>query len=114
MLVRVAELAGGGRALGGTLFALPPGPRKWRPTPEALRRMTALHDAAIRVIKARPRMSVGTEAAHGLEQELLDGLIECLSGRPEDARTGSARRHAEIMARVQEVRRAHADRNLPA
>jgi AraC-like DNA-binding protein len=61
-----------------------------------------LHRAAIRMAEARAGVLTDPQAAHGLEQQLLHALIECLSNEP-DEETATARRHRDILARFEEL-----------
>jgi AraC-like DNA-binding protein len=90
-----------GRALRGTWFAIPPAAR-WQPPRAALRQLRDLHRAAIRMAEARAGALADRQAAHGLEQQLLHALIECLSEGPEEE-TATARRHREILAGFEDV-----------
>jgi AraC-like DNA-binding protein len=101
-----AYLARYHRAIAGTPLALPRGVQRWRPSPGAFGALTELHDAAIRVTEARPGTAPGTEAARGLEQELTDALIECLSQSAVIPATALMRRHAGLMAQFEAVMRA--------
>ncbi len=79
ILLPAQELSRYGRVMIGTTFNAPHGISRWRPGRAALLRLTRLHNAAIRMIRAHPGVVAGAEPAHGLEQELIDALIECLS-----------------------------------
>jgi hypothetical protein len=68
-----------GRAMIGSPFNVPHGTSRWRPARAALRRLSRLHNTAIRMTKVRPDVVTAAEPAHGLEQGLIDALIECLS-----------------------------------
>jgi hypothetical protein len=68
-----------GRALIGPTFAVPSSARWWRCLRAAGRRLRHLHRAGIRMAEFRPGTIVGAEAAHGLEQQLIHALVECLS-----------------------------------
>jgi AraC-like DNA-binding protein len=61
----------------GTL-TLAPVAQLWRPP----RRLLQLHAAAIRAVEVRPETIVDPEAAHGMEQQLVEALVKCLSGKP--------------------------------
>src|SRR6516165_7919027 len=85
------QLARYGRALNGARFVVPPVAR-WRPPPAVVRQLRNLHRAAIRMAEARAGALTDLQAAHGLEQQLLQALIECLAdGAEEEKATG--RRH---------------------
>jgi AraC family ethanolamine operon transcriptional activator len=52
--------------------------------------------------EARAGALTDLQAAHGLEQQLLHALIECVSGRPEEE-TATGRRHRDILARFEDL-----------
>jgi len=93
------QLARYGRALNGARFVVPPVAR-WRPPPAVVRQLRNLHRAAIRMAEARAGALTDLQAAHGLEQQLLQALIECLAdGAEEEKATG--RRHRDILTRFE-------------
>jgi AraC-like DNA-binding protein len=94
-----------GQALSGTGFDVPPAAR-WRPSPAALRELRELHQTAVRMAEARSRALADVEAVHGLEQQLIHALIECLSAGPNDMETLAAGRHREILARLEDLLQA--------
>ena len=94
-----------GRALSGTGFDVPPAAR-WRPSPAALRELRQLHQTAVRMAAARSRALADVEAVHGLEQQLIHALIECLSAGPNDMEAPAVGRHREILARVEDLLQA--------
>lgn len=67
-----------GRALNGAELFIQPAAR-WRPPRAALRQLRHLHQAAVRRVEARSGVLADLEAAHGLEQQMIDALIECLA-----------------------------------
>jgi AraC-like DNA-binding protein len=90
-----------GRALTGARFIVPPAAR-WRPPPAAVRQLRHLHRAAVRMAEARAGALTDLQAAHGLEQQLLHALIECLSDGAEEE-TAAASRHRDILARFEDL-----------
>jgi AraC-like DNA-binding protein len=78
-----AQLVRYGSALTGAAFAVPSAPGSWRPRPATSRHLRHLHSTAIRLVESGSNTLVDGEAAHGLEQQLIETLVECLS-------TGSA------------------------
>ena len=77
----VEELTRYGRALTGARFGVSSVARCWRPPPAAGTGLRQLHAAAIRMAQIRPQALVDAEAAHGLEQQLIHALVDCLSAR---------------------------------
>jgi AraC-like DNA-binding protein len=96
------QLARYGRALSGAGFVVPPAAR-WRPPPAAARQSRHLHRAAIRMAEGRAGVLTDAQAAHGLEQQLLHALIECLSTGLTDNETLAARRHRGMLARFEDL-----------
>ena len=78
-----AELVRYGSALTGAAFAVPTAPRWWSPPPAMGGYLGQLHAAAISAVERRSRALINAETAHGLEQQLIDALVECFA-------TGSA------------------------
>jgi hypothetical protein len=76
--LRTDDLARSVRAVTGGPFVVPPGERRWKPRPEALKSLVGLHEHAVRATTNRARLPIEKEAARGLEQQLLHALVECL------------------------------------
>jgi AraC-like DNA-binding protein len=95
------QLADYGCALSGARFIIPPAAR-WRPRRAALRQLRHLHRAAIRMAEARSGALTDLQGAHGLEQQLLHALIECLSDQA-DEETATERRHRDLLARFEDL-----------
>ena len=51
------------------------------PPPDALKRLRRLHAAAAAVAEHAPHVIRAAEAAYGLEQSLVEALVDCLSDR---------------------------------
>jgi len=79
ILLPEQDLSRYGRAMIGVLFSVPHGPSRRRPARGACRRLSRLFNAAMRMSRLHPGVVARAEPARGLEQELLDALIECLS-----------------------------------
>jgi AraC-like DNA-binding protein len=96
------QLSRYGRALSGAGFVVSPAARR-RPPPAALRQIRRLHRAAIRMAEARAGALTDLQAVHGLEQQLLHALIECLSRGSVENETSAARRDRGILARFEDL-----------
>jgi len=105
------QLVGYGRALNGSGFLVPPAAR-WQPQPAAMRTLRDLHRAAIRMAEARARALTDLQAARGLEQQLLEALIECLSEEAE-RETAAGRRHRDILAGFEDLLAAQPFLRMP-
>jgi len=57
----------------------PPGLTLWRPRWPAFWALMKLHRAVVRYTVRQPEAPIETEAAHGLEQELLSAMVELLT-----------------------------------
>jgi AraC-like DNA-binding protein len=107
----VEELIRYGRALTGAPFGVPPVARCWRPAPGAGRHLRQLHAAALRVAATHPQALVDAEAAHGLEQQLIEILVECLAGLV-DKRVPATGPNQDILGRFEDLLQVQPDRNL--
>jgi AraC-like DNA-binding protein len=96
------HLAQYGRALCGAEFVLPPAAR-WRSPPAALKELRHLHQAAVRRVEARSEVLADPEAAHGLEQQVIEALVECLSAGSVEEETGAAARRRATLARFEDL-----------
>ena len=95
-----------------TTLETPPDAQLWRPPPAAGRCLLQLHAAAIRAAERRPETIVDAEAAHGMEQQLVDVLVTCLLAGPLEAKTQTKRRDPGITARFEDWLEAHPNRRL--
>ena len=108
----LTELVQYGRALTGAPFAVPPFVQSWRPPQAADADLLRLHAAATRMAEIRPRALVDTEAAHGLEQQVIHAVVECLTLASADVGTTAERRHQDIMIRFEHLLQAEPHRNM--
>ena len=97
------ELLCYGRAMCGPGLVVPPAPAVWRPAPGGTRHLAQLQRAAIRMAEARSGALTDAEAAHGMEQQLIDALIQCLSDGPAEQEAAAGRRHRCILARFEDL-----------
>jgi AraC-like DNA-binding protein len=95
-----------GRAICGSCFVFPPGPSLWRPPRAARRELGGLHRAAINLAGVRSRSLTDVEAAHGLEQQIIHAMVECLSGRPAAVETPAGIRHRSIVVGLEDLLQA--------
>jgi AraC-like DNA-binding protein len=96
------DLARYGQALSGAHLAVPQSVARWQPPSAARRELHQLHRAAIRAADIRAGVLADGEAVHGLEQQLIHALVDCLSAGPLDE-DGSAQRHRDVLARFEEL-----------
>jgi AraC-like DNA-binding protein len=96
-----SELVRYGSALTGIVFAVPPAARWWRPRPAMGRHLRHLHAAAIGAVESPSKALIGAEAAHGLEQQLIHALVECLSKSPAVGATAATRERQDVAVRFE-------------
>jgi hypothetical protein len=101
ILVGTGDLARVGRALAGHAFAVPMGIRKCQAPRAAGRRLRGLHSAAVRAVEGGRAKFIDREAAHGLDQQIIEALVECLSRGSVAAEAASALRCQKIMVRFE-------------
>jgi AraC family ethanolamine operon transcriptional activator len=88
-----AEFFGYACSMTGETFSFPWAARWWRLRPATSRHLRQLHSAAIGLVEGRSKTPIGAQAAHGLEQQLIEALVECLSkGRAIEAIPATAER----------------------
>ena len=104
--VRVRRLMEYGAALTGGSFSLSSGIRRLRPSRADERQLRGLHAAAIRIAAKSPQMLVDSEAARGLEQQLLHALVECLSAAAIFGERRSDQGNREIVVRLEQMLRS--------
>jgi AraC-like DNA-binding protein len=97
------ELAQYGSAMMGVPFVAPIATRRWRAPHKAIGRLRGLHAAAIRMAATRPQALVDADAARGLEQQLIDATVDCLSAGSAGEDTRCGRRNRDIMARFEQL-----------
>lgn len=110
LLVPRRDLVAYGAVLTGSRFVVPPGLARCRPVPTGAENLLGLHRAAIGIAKNGSEALAGREAAHGLEQQLIHALVECLSPAAVHHETPANRRHRDLMARFEALLEAGASR----
>jgi AraC-like DNA-binding protein len=92
-----------GAALTGAAFSLSHLAEHWRPRPLTGDNLRSLHAAAIRMAAKCPQTLRSTVAAHGLQQQLLHAVVECLSERSAAADIPADCRGQNIMIRFEQL-----------
>jgi len=106
-----AELVSYGTALTGADFEIVSGAR-WRPRPAMIRHLRHLYSAGIDAIERRSTTFIGNEAAHGLEQQLIEALVECLSNGSVIEAARSTIEHQDVALRFEALLQAQPERAL--
>jgi AraC-like DNA-binding protein len=110
--VPVPELVRYGSALTGANFHVPTGARWWRPRPAMGKYLGQLHSAAIRAIERRSIALIGAETAHGLEQQLIEALVECFSKGSEIETPITTNEHQDVACRFEALLHAQPNRHF--
>jgi hypothetical protein len=100
-----AYLAQYGRALNGAELVIRPAAR-WRPPRAALRQLRHLHQAAVRRVEVRSDVLADLGAAHGLEQQLIHALVECLANGSAIEVPRATTEHQDIAVRFEALLQA--------
>jgi AraC family ethanolamine operon transcriptional activator len=82
------------------------------PRPAMGRHLRHLHAAAIGSVESRSPAFIGGEAAHGLEQQLIDALVESLSKGSAIEVTAAARQHQDLAVRFEALLETQPERSL--
>jgi AraC-like DNA-binding protein len=91
------------RDLTDQALTFPPFSQLWRPPLATGRRLLHLHAAAIRAAEVRPETIVNAEAAHGMEQQLIDVLVACLSAGSSQKKIQNTQRDQGIAVRFENL-----------
>ena len=110
--VPAAGLARHGSALTGAVFAVPSAARWWRPRPAMGRHLHHLHSAAVGAVESRSNALIGAEAAHGLEQQPIDALVECLSNGSAIEAAPATRERQNVALRFEALLQTELERYL--
>jgi hypothetical protein len=108
----VTDLARYGGALTGADFAVPSAARLWRLRPAIIRHLRHLHSAGIEAIERRSNAFIGGETAHGLEQQLIEVLVEGLEKGSAVEISCPTRKHQDIAIRFEALLKTGAERAL--
>jgi len=104
------ELVRYGSALTGTAFAISSAARSWRPRPAIGRHLRHLHSAAIRLVESGSNALADGEAAHGLEQQLIETLVEALSTGAAIETSAATRERQDVALRLEALLQTQPER----
>ena len=82
------------------------------PPEPAMERLRRLHAAAIRLGEHAPELIANPEAARGLEQELIQAVIDCLGALPAEDATTAHRQHTTIIRRFRNAMEETTDKAI--
>jgi AraC-like DNA-binding protein len=82
------------------------------PPPAAMARLQHLHAGAAQLAEAAPAVLAHPEAARGIEQALIEAMMDCLGGGEVREDRAALRQHAAIMRRFHRTIEQHLDQPL--
>jgi AraC-like DNA-binding protein len=106
----VSELVRYGSVMTGSAFAVPSGALRWRLRPAIGRHLRHLHSAAIGFVEGRSDVLVDRETAHGLEQQLIEALVQGFVKGSAIKATPATQKHREIVLRLDTLLEAEPER----
>jgi hypothetical protein len=112
MSLPVEEMAFVGATIGGCDLTPPKDPLTVTPAPHAMTKLRRLHAAAVQLAEDAPEIIAHPEAARGLEQALIEALVDCFAEGAVDEDQSAQRRHSLIMRRFRRAVEENSDRSL--
>ena len=106
-----AELVSYGSVLTGADFPALSADRR-RPRPAMIRHLRHLYSAGIDAVERRSTTFISNEAAHGLEQQLIESLVECVSNGSAVEATRSTIEHRDVALRLETLLQTEPERDL--
>lgn len=106
MSLPLSDMVGVGITMGGVDLTPPKDPVVLTPAPDALERLHRLHATAGVLAEDAPALLAHPEASRGLEQALIEAMVNCLGGHVGEDRP-ARRQHAAIMRRFHRVVEEH-------
>jgi AraC-like DNA-binding protein len=103
MSLPAEDLVALGEAIGEVNLAPPRDCLLVSPQPSAIAKLQRLHAAAGRLAEDAPEIIAHPVAAHGLEQVLIEAMIDCLASREVNKYTLAQGQHAIVMRRFRRV-----------
>jgi AraC-like DNA-binding protein len=99
MSLPVEDLAIAGAAIAGHELRPPNDALSLEPLPPAKARLLELHAAAGKLAEYAPAVIANADAAHGLEQAVIEATVDCLGAAAIGEDSSARRRHSRIMRR---------------
>jgi AraC-like DNA-binding protein len=103
MSLPLEELAAISESLAATDLHPPRDAKIIAPPPAAMERLQRLHAAVQCLAEDAPEIIAHPEAARGLEQALIEAMVDCLASREPRANTLAQGQHAIVMRRFRRV-----------
>jgi AraC-like DNA-binding protein len=111
--VPAADFVGYGSAMSGNSFSLSSAAQWWRLQPATSRYLRQLHAAAVNLVGRRSTVLSVAETAHGLEQQLIEALVECFSKGQAIEAMPAATEKRNIAARFEALLQTEPEQFLP-
>jgi AraC-like DNA-binding protein len=103
MSLPIEDMEAGGAAIAGTALTPPRDTLMITPPPSAMAKLQRLHAAAGRLAEDAPEIITHPEAARGLEQALIEAMVNCLASREVRENTMAQGQHAIVMRRFRRL-----------
>src|SRR5215469_1547412 len=103
MSLPVADMVSVGAEMAGLDVTPPKEARLHVPTPRAMERLQRLHTSAGRLAEGAPEIITNPDAARGLEQTLIEAMVDCLSYGERREPSLAQGQHATVMRRFHRV-----------
>jgi AraC family ethanolamine operon transcriptional activator len=105
-----ADLVRYASVMTGSAVAVPSAALRWRPRPSTSRHLRHLHSAAIGFVEGRSKALIEEERAHGLEQQLIEALVEGFAKGSAVAAAPATRERREVAFRFEALLQAEPER----
>ena len=112
MSLPVEDLAALGGVMGEVDLTPPPDASLVVPYPSAMAKLQRLHAVAGHLAEHAPEMIASPEAARGLEQALIEAMVDCLRSREARENSLAQGQHAIVMRRFQRLVDEHPEEAL--
>jgi AraC-like DNA-binding protein len=103
MSLPIEDLTSVASAMIGSELTPPRYPMLITPPPAAMATLQRLHAAAGHLAEQAPEIIANPDAARGLEQALIEAMVECLDNRDHRGRSLAQGQHAVVMRRFRRV-----------
>jgi AraC family transcriptional regulator, ethanolamine operon transcriptional activator len=112
MSLPVADMVSIGAVMAGTDLTPPRDTLIFTAPPGTVARLQRLHAAAAHLAEAAPEIIANPDAAYGLEQALIEAMVDCLGNNEAREDSVAQRQHELIMRRFRRVVEENADQPL--
>jgi AraC-like DNA-binding protein len=112
MSLSIDDMASVSTAMAGLNLAASDDTLVMRPSPSSIATLKRLHAAAGHLAETAPEVIAHPETARGLEQALVEAMVNCLSSADTIEERSAQRRHELIMRRFHELVEKQLDRAL--